>query len=412
LQLLEKLKEDYPKLPIIIMTAYSDLESTVTAYQSGAFEYLAKPFDINEAVALAQRACEMNRASYQAIETDNTPAQRGSMIGESPAMQAVFRTIGRLVNSCVTVLITGETGTGKELIAKALHEHSPRAHKTLITLNTAAIPSELLESELFGHEKGAFTGAYARHKGHFEQADGGTLFLDEIGDMPAKLQTRLLRVLSAGEFYRVGGHISVNVNVRIIAATNQNLQQRVKEGLFREDLYHRLHVIRIHSPALRERPDDIPLLLNHFLSRAATELQMESKHFSAEVMTFLKALKWSGNVRQLENNCRWLMVMAAGRKILLDDLPDELRKNSVTESDKSSTQHWQIALEEWAKLQFAQGKQNLLKTSTPIFEQTLLQAALQKTNGRKQEAAKLLGWGRNTLTRKLSELTQMNLKQS
>jgi two-component system nitrogen regulation response regulator GlnG len=324
LQLLERIRNGHPDLPVIIITAHSDLDSAVSAYEGGAFEYLPKPFDIDDAVALVRRALEHRKekaSEVAASATLNTP----EIVGEAPAMQEVFRAIGRLSRSNITVLITGESGTGKELVAQALHQHSPRASQSFIALNTAAIPKELLESELFGHEKGAFTGAQSQRKGRFEQADGGTLFLDEIGDMPAELQTRLLRVLADGEFYRVGGHTPIKVDVRIIAATHQNLEQMVAEGGFREDLYHRLNVIRIHVPALRERREDIPRMLEHFLHQAADELGAETKQLRDDVVSYLEGLPWPGNVRQMQNLCRWLTVMASGREVHIDDLPPELR---------------------------------------------------------------------------------------
>ncbi|MBU0654793.1 MAG: nitrogen regulation protein NR(I) [Gammaproteobacteria bacterium] len=405
LLLLERIQREYPQIPVIIMTAHSDLESAVSAYQGGAFEYLPKPFDVNEAVELVRRACKMRheRDAGQPREIATELLGGRDIIGHAPAMQEVFRAIGRLSKSSITVLITGESGTGKELVAKALHTHSPRANKPFIALNTAAIPRELLESELFGHEKGAFTGAYAQRKGRFEQADGGTLFLDEIGDMPAELQTRLLRVLAEGTFYRVGGHTPVKVDVRIIAATHQNLEELVHKGAFREDLFHRLNVIRIHNPPLRERREDIPLLLNHFLRRAADELQVEVKALSPLVTAHLQTLPWAGNVRQLENTCRWLTVMASGREIVMDDLPAELMDTGEGEKTEMPG-NWEKALAQFADFKLNKGAHNLLGELSPVFERILLQAALKKTGGRKIEAAELLGWGRNTLTRKLKEL--------
>jgi len=398
LDLLERIHHDHPEMPVIIMTAHSDLDSAVAAYQGGAFEYLPKPFDVEEAVELAKRACQLRREKAEAADTTSGPMPE--IIGEAPAMQEVFRAIGRLSRSNITVLINGESGTGKELVAHALHRHSPRADQPFIALNTAAIPKDLLESELFGHEKGAFTGAQTQRRGRFEQADGGTLFLDEIGDMPAELQTRLLRVLADGEFYRVGGHTPVKVDVRIIAATHQNLEERVKQGLFREDLFHRLNVIRIHVPSLRERREDIPLLLTHFLKRAATELGVETKTPSPEVLDFLSRLDWPGNVRQLENTCRWLTVMASGREILLDDLPPELKQGE----GGAPAGNWQQSLAQWADQQLARGAEGLLDVATPEFERIMILAAMRKTGGRRQDAARLLGWGRNTLTRKIHEL--------
>lgn len=401
IELLKQVHNDYPDIPVIIMTAHSDLESAVTAYQKGAFEYLPKPFDVDEAVELTQRACQLKDEKQG--KTQKTTEQVPEIIGQAPSMQEVFRAIGRLSHSNITVLINGESGTGKELVAHALHKHSQRASEPFIALNTAAIPKDLLESELFGHEKGAFTGAQTQRKGRFEQADGGTLFLDEIGDMPSELQTRLLRVLADGEFYRVGGHTPIKVDVRIIAATHQNLEERVRKGLFREDLFHRLNVIRIHIPSLRERREDIPLLLRHFLNIAASELAVEAKTPRPEVEEYLSTLDWPGNVRQLENICRWLTVMASGREIHIDDLPQELREVEASSED-GAYGSWQQALEHWANQQLALGKEHILDEAVPDFERIMIQAALNKTAGRRQEAAQLLGWGRNTLTRKIKEL--------
>lgn len=398
LQLLGKINEHYPDLPVIIMTAHSDLDSAVSAYQGGAFEYLPKPFDVDEAVELVFRAIHHKQNLYaeQPINGDMP-----EIIGEAPSMQEVFRAIGRLSRSKITVMITGESGTGKELVAKALHKHSPRANQPFIALNTAAIPRDLLESELFGHERGAFTGAQTQRRGRFEQADGGTLFLDEIGDMPAELQTRLLRVLADGEFYRVGGHTPIKVDVRIIAATHQNLEEGVKAGRFREDLFHRLNVIRIHMPALRERKQDVPLLLKHFLVKAAKELNMEPKRLDAETEKYLATLDWPGNVRQLENASRWLTVMSPGQIIHMDDLSPELRESS---SESGNNNDWEVALKRWADQKLSQGESTLLDNALPRFEQILIESALAHTGGRRQDAAKLLGWGRNTLTRKIKEL--------
>ncbi len=396
---LKDMQTEYPDIPVIIMTAHSDLDSTVSAYQGGAFEYLAKPFDINDVVDLAKRACEEYR-SKTIVEEPEITIEKKDIIGSSTAIQDVFRTIGRLSKSSISVLITGESGTGKELIAKALHAHSPRSDKTFIAINTAAIPKDLLESELFGHEKGAFTGATALRKGRFEQADGGTLFLDEIGDMPAELQTRLLRVLADGEFYRIGGRLPVKVNVRIIAATHQNLAKHVKEGLFREDLYHRLNVIRIHSPSLRERPEDIPELLQHFLQQSAAELQVDIKTATPEVIDYIKSLKWSGNVRQLENTARWLTVMASTREIQIEDLPPEL----LSSEKSTEAKNWEQALAQYAKHCLDNNTLPLLDHITPVYERTMITTALTKTAGKKAEAAELLGMGRNTLTRKIKEL--------
>jgi two-component system, NtrC family, nitrogen regulation response regulator GlnG len=400
LELLARIRSGHPDLPVIIITAHSDLDAAVSAYEGGAFEYLPKPFDVDEALALVHRAVEHRRRQGAQAGVLSEPAPE--ILGEAPAMQEVFRAIGRLSRSNITVLINGESGTGKELVARALHRHSPRAGKPFIALNTAAIPRDLLESELFGHERGAFTGAQAARRGRFEQADGGTLFLDEIGDMPAELQTRLLRVLADGEFYRVGGHVPSKVDVRIIAATHQDLEQRVREGRFREDLFHRLNVIRIHIPPLRERREDIPMLARHFLLRAAREIGVEPKLLRPEVEDYLCRLDWPGNVRQLENTCRWLTVMASGREIHLEDLPPELRAESPEPG--AVAEGWEAALRRWAEHRLALGKEGLLNEANPVFERILIEAALNSTGGRRQEAAKLLGCGRNTLTRKLKEL--------
>ncbi len=401
LELLNRIAELYPNLPVIIMTAHSDLDSAVSSYQGGAFEYLPKPFDVDEAVALVKRAVEHSRDSKPS-EHPAAKAESTEIIGEAPAMQEVFRAIGRLSRSNITVLINGESGTGKELVAQALHKHSPRAAQPFIALNMAAIPRDLLESELFGHEKGAFTGAQNRRIGRFEQADGGTLFLDEIGDMPAELQTRLLRVLADGEFYRVGGHTPVKVDVRIIAATHQHLEKLVQEGRFREDLFHRLNVIRVHIPPLRERREDIPLLMRFFLRKAAKELNVEPKQLLPEVERFIAKIDWPGNVRQLENTARWLTVMASGQEIHVDDFPPELLEEKADGGE--DTGQWEEALQRWADSELAHGEQGLLDRALPQFERIMIESALKKTGGRRQDAAKLLGWGRNTLTRKIKEL--------
>ncbi len=401
LTLLDKLGEQYSDLPVIIMTAHSDLDSAVSTYQKGAFEYLPKPFDIDDAIELAGRAVNQRRkktSTKKEFPDSVTP----EIIGEAPAMQEVFRVIGRLARSHVTVLITGDSGTGKELVARALHRHSPRSNKPLIALNTAAIPRDLLESELFGHERGAFTGAQNQRQGRFEQADGGTLFLDEIGDMPAELQTRLLRVLADGEFYRVGGHTPVKVDVRIIAATHQNLEQRVNDGRFREDLFHRLNVIRIQIPHLCQRQEDIPQLARFFLKKNATELNVETKILDNSVEEFLNDFDWPGNVRQLENTCRWLTVMTPGEVIHIDDLPVELRETQQTVCGKQSS--WEGELRTWVEHGLKSGQTGLINEAVPALERIMLEATLQHTRGRRQEAAKLLGWGRNTLTRKIKEL--------
>ncbi len=398
LALLKEIGEHYPELPVIIMTAHSDMDSAVSAYEGGAFEYLPKPFDIEEAIGLTRRAVEQAR-SKQGVRTERQEATM-DIIGESPAMQEVFRAIGRLAHSNMTVLINGESGTGKERVAQALHRHSPRAEQPFIALNMAAVPKDLMDSELFGHEKGAFTGANAMRKGRFQQAEGGTLFLDEIGDMPLETQTRLLRVLSEGEFYQVGGHAPIQADVRIIAATHQNLEAAVDSGDFREDLYHRLNVIRIHVPRLRERREDIPLLANHFLRLAARELEVEEKELLPETMSYISGLEWQGNVRQLENTCRWITVMAPTRKVCMDDLPPELKISSEADS-----RGWEAALEQWIREHLGRNDEGLLQQVVPTMEKILIEAALQHTAGKKQEAARLLGWGRNTLTRKIKELS-------
>ncbi len=402
LELLSLLSEKYPDLPIIITTAHSDLDSAVASYQRGAFEYLPKPFDLDEVIAVTERAVAQAQEKRGAIpEVEEVPETE--IIGEAPAMQEVFRAIGRLAHSNITVLINGESGTGKELVARALHRHSPRAQSPFIALNMAAIPKDLLESELFGHEKGAFTGANSRRTGRFEQADGGTLFLDEIGDMPAETQTRLLRVLADGEFYRVGGHLPINVNVRIIAATHQDLESLVRRGDFREDLFHRLNVIRIHIPKLAERREDIPRLMQYFLQRAAEELGGDTKILLPGTEDFLSQLEWPGNVRQLENTCRWITVMASGREIHVSDLPPELGQTS-TQITESAQSDWRDMLSSWARNELMHGKEQILRDALPAFEQVMIEVALQHTQGRKRDAAELLGWGRNTLTRKLKEL--------
>ena len=400
LSLLQRLQQQIAHVPVIIMTAHSDLDSAVASYQGGAFDYLPKPFDIDEAVALVQRG--LQHAQQQAGTSTPEPAPASAqIIGEAPAMQEVFRAIGRLSQSNMTVMINGASGTGKELIAQALHQHSPRANKPFIPLNMAAIQKDLIESELFGHEKGAFTGAANQRKGHFEQAHGGTLLLDEIGDMPAEAQTRLLRVLADGEFYRVGGHNLVKVDVRIIAATHQDLTKRVEQGLFREDLFHRLNVIRIPLPNLRQRSEDIPALARHFLVTSAKELAVETKQLSSAAAEHLQTLDWPGNVRQLENVCRWLSVMGSGNQILVSDLPPELQEQIAKVSIE---ENWQDSLSKWAKKELQFGQQQLLDKALPAFEKVMIQAALKHTHGRRREAAELLGWGRNTLTRKINEL--------
>ena len=400
LELLSKIRAQYPRLPVIIMTAHSDLDSAVASYQGGAFEYLPKPFDVDEAVALVKRA-QLHTREQQHLQEPASRHHTPEIIGEAPAMQEVFRAIGRLSHSNITVLINGESGTGKELVAHALHRHSPRAAAPFIALNMAAIPKDLMESELFGHEKGAFTGAANQRRGRFEQADGGTLFLDEIGDMPADTQTRLLRVLADGEFYRVGGHTPVKVDVRIIAATHQDLESLVQAGKFREDLFHRLNVIRIHIPRLADRREDIPALAEHFLASAAQELAVETKLLRPETAQYLRNLPWPGNVRQLENTCRWITVMASGREVHIDELPPELLNQP---GEATPVHNWEQALRHWADHALTHGQSGLLDEAVPAFERIMIETALKHTAGRRRDAALLLGWGRNTLTRKIKEL--------
>ena len=397
LALLAALAERHPRLPVIVMTAHSDLDSAVGAYQAGAFEYLPKPFDVDDAVATVRRA--VLRRAERGGDAEPAALSETEIIGQAPAMQEVFRAIGRLAQSNITVMIEGASGTGKELVARALHRHGPRAANALVALNMAAIPADLIESELFGHERGAFTGAREQRIGRFEQANGGTLFLDEIGDMPAAAQTRLLRVLAEGEFFRVGGRTSVKVDVRIITATHHDLRARVADSAFREDLYHRLNVIRIHVPTLAERRSDIPLLADYFLGKAFQELGGERKTLHADTLAHLQTLPWPGNVRQLENTCNWLTVMAPGREVHIEDLPAELRDGA-----EEQVADWQTALADWAEQQLRTGDGAILKRAAPAFEATLIRAALRHTGGRKRDAANLLGLGRNTLARKLGDL--------
>ena len=436
IELLSKVKERHPGLPVIIMTAYSDLDSAVSAFQGGAFEYLPKPFDLPKAVELIRRAVEESMRE-EVRETSSTEVPE--MLGQAPAMQDVFRAIGRLSQSIVTVLITGESGSGKELVAQALHKHSPRAAGPFVAFYTAAIPKDLLESELFGHERGAFTGAQATRRGRFEQADGGTLFLDEIGDMPFDLQTRLLRVLSDGHFYRVGGHNPLRSNVRVIAATHQNLEERVRQGAFREDLFHRLNVIRLRLPALRERREDVPTLARYFLQKSARELGVEAKRIAEDALTRLINFDFPGNVRQLENICHWLTVMAPAQVIEAKDLPPELMGeqvigvatpapaadpalpahaaahvgsplpsvsalNAVAAAETASHSSWLVDLERESRSMLQSGEPEVWDTLTRKFEAQLIHTALEVTRGRRIEAAQKLGIGRNTITRKIQEL--------
>ena len=402
LDFMRALKAKLPATPIIIMTAYSDLESAVAAFQGGAYEYLPKPFDVDHAVALIRRALDESlRVEQQSAPQMEASVAAPEILGVAPAMQEVFRAIGRLSQSHATVMITGESGSGKELVARALHRHSPRAAKPFIAINTAAIPKDLLESELFGHERGAFTGAAATRRGRFEQAEGGTLFLDEIGDMPAELQTRLLRVLSDGQFYKVGGHTPITANVRVIAATHQDLEARVKQGLFREDLFHRLNVIRLRLPSLRERHEDIPLLIKHFLAKSARELQVESKLLSPATLHFLSQQDFPGNVRQLENLCHWITVMAPGQQVEISDLPPDIRADKARGAADGD---WRRALEREVAASLGRGEKNIYDMLNRSFESALIVKALEHTGGKKIEAATLLGIGRNTLTRKIQDL--------
>jgi two-component system nitrogen regulation response regulator GlnG len=400
LELLASIKAQHPRLPVIIMTAYSDLDSAVSAFRGGAFEYLPKPFDVDHAVALIRRASAdvpATTASASAV------VDAAEMLGQAPAMQEVFRAIGRLAHSHATVLVTGESGTGKELVARALHRHSPRAAAPFVAINTAAIPKDLLESELFGHERGAFTGAQSARRGRFEQAEGGTLFLDEIGDMPPDLQVRLLRVLSDSEYYRVGGHAPLKASVRIIAATHQNLDERVRQGLFREDLLHRLNVVRLRLPPLRERGEDIAPLARHFLRKSARELAVEPKQLTDAALKLLAAFEFPGNVRQLENICHWLTVMAPGQRVDAADLPPDVRIASGGGS-REGEGNWQQALDRELAQALARGERAVADRLEKEFERTLIVRALAHTGGRRSEAAQWLGWGRNTLTRKIQEL--------
>nr|WP_294866353.1 nitrogen regulation protein NR(I) [uncultured Pseudogulbenkiania sp.] len=412
LKFLSRVKLEHPEIPVIIMTAHSDLDSAVAAFQGGAFEYLPKPFDVDQATALIERALAETRGPSEA---PNGEEEMPALLGQAPAMQDVFRAIGRLSQSSVTVLITGESGTGKERVAEALHRHSVRASKPFIALNTAAIPKDLLESELFGHEKGAFTGALASRRGRFEEAEGGTLFLDEIGDMPIELQTRLLRVLSDGHFYRVGGHTPIKANVRVIAATHQNLEERVKSGQFREDLFHRLNVIRLRLPPMRERSEDIPILTRYFLLRSAKNLGVEPKRLSDAAMELVRHYPFPGNVRQLENLCQWITVMAPGQTVELSDLPADIRDpalHPVLEAGGEGVAgpatvlggDWMKGLADEVARRLRAGEIGIIDDLTRRFEETCIRSGLAHTGGRKVEAAHLLGWGRNTLTRKIQEL--------
>jgi two-component system nitrogen regulation response regulator GlnG len=399
--LLDRLGESCPDLPVIVVTAHSDLDNAIAAYRGGAFEYLPKPFDVDEAVRLVEKAARQK--GCEAGELPDADEDVPSLIGQAPAMQEVFRSIGRLSRSSMTVLITGESGTGKELVAQALHKNSPRTEQSFVPLNTSAIAAELLESELFGHERGAFTGADARRIGRFEQADGGTLFLDEIGDMSPALQTRLLRVLAESEFYRVGGQQAIKVDVRVIAATNQDLARAVKEGRFREDLYYRLNVIRINTPPLRQRRQDIPALLTHYLTDASAELGTPAKVINSDALELLQSFDWPGNVRQLVNASRRLTVTAPGGVITATDIPEDLGGLS---SGKGLQEEWTQSLAYWAEKELTTGaKSPLLETALPEFEKTLIKIAMNKAKGHRQEAAKILGWGRNTLARKIRTLS-------
>ncbi len=401
LLLLNNVKERHPHLPVIIMTAYSDLESAVSAFQGGAFEYLPKPFDVDHALALIRRA---TTEAPSGAAPESAAGESPEMLGQAPAMQEVFRAIGRLSQSNATVLITGESGTGKELVARALHRHSPRAAGPFIAINTAAIPKDLLESELFGHERGAFTGAQSSRRGRFEQAEGGTLFLDEIGDMPPDLQVRLLRVLSDGEYYRVGGHAPQKSSVRVIAATHQKLEDRVRQGLFREDLLHRLNVVRLRLPPLSERQEDIAPLARHFLQKSARDLAVETKTLNDDALKVLGSFTYPGNVRQLQNICHWLTVMAPGQRIDVADLPPEVRAAPARAGGDDGEPGWRPALDRELARSLARGEEGVGDRLAKEFEKTLILRALAHTGGHRMEAAQRLGWGRNTLTRKIQEL--------
>ena len=394
--LLDQIQKNRPEIRVIVMTAHSDLESAVNSYEHGAWEYLPKPFDINEALRMVERALKSDESYLENQENE----VKAKIVGEAPAMQEVFRAIGKLSSSNSTVLLVGESGTGKELVARAIFEHSSRKDSPFIALNMADIPKELLEAELFGHERGAFTGADEKRIGRFEQANEGTLFLDEVGDMPLETQTRLLRVLSNGEFYRVGGREPVKVNVRIIAATHQDLENNLKEKTFREDLFHRLNVIKLSLPKLNQRKEDIPALSKHFLKISSEDLEdTETKYLSKEVEEYFLTLSWPGNVRQLENICRWITVMSPSREVRLEDLPNDLFVETM-----NNEKDWTNTLKKWAEEKLVQGETEILNTALPAFEKTLIEAALSRTMGKKKEAAKLLGWGRNTLTRKIKEI--------
>lgn len=421
LSFLSSFHATHPDVPVLIMTAFSDLETTVASFEKGAFEYIPKPFDVENVIELTQKACALkqenakrNRSSRNGASVSRLDATNNSqtqepreLLGDAPAMQEVFKAIGRLSRSKITVLINGESGSGKELIAHALHKHSPRSEYPFVALNMAAIPHNLMESELFGHERGAFTGADARRLGRFEQANGGTLFLDEIGDMPANLQTRLLRVLADGQFYRVGGTTPLQVDVRIVAATHQNLEEQVRQKTFREDLFHRLNVIRINAPSLRERREDIPLLLKRFLQQAAIELGVPAKKTTVDFESYVSTLHWPGNVRQLQNAAHWLTVMASGDTLEISDLPESVDDAPVTDENNATADapgDWEQGLRKWATRELANDSTDLLGTAIPKIERILIECALRKTGNRRQDAAKLLGWGRNTLTRKIKEL--------
>ena len=413
LSLLQQIKLRHPDIAVIVMTAYSDLDRTVAAFQGGAYEYLSKPFDVAELTTLVERALRRrggkdsggaSKAPSPSQEPAEPQQRETGIIGSAAAMQEVFRAIGRLSRSRLTVLISGESGSGKELVAAALHRHSPRREAPFIALNSAAIPGELLEAELFGHEKGAFTGADSRRAGRFEQADGGTLFLDEIGDMPLSLQTRLLRVLAAGEFYRLGGRKPLRVDVRVIAATHQDLEQRARDGLFREDLFHRLNVIRVRVPALRERREDIPALIDCFLQRAAAEVGEERKLIPPATLERLTQLPWPGNVRQLENFCRWITVMAPAREVHIDDLPPELLRAEKAGGAEGATADWEAALRRHLREALSRGQERILHETAPALEKILIEEALKQSGGQRLKAAQLLGWSRNTLTRKIREM--------